>query len=167
MFTSIQSFQEEWKHEREHTQAILNGLTDQSLSQAVTASNRTLGRIAWHLVTSLHEMLSRTGLDFEAPHHDAPLPKTAAEIGESYRQASQALAQAVQQEWRDSSLNESHDMYGEQWTNAVTLNVLIKHQTHHRGQMTVLMRQAGLRVPGIYGPSLEDWSAIGMEPPEI
>lgn len=30
------------------------------------------------------------------------------------------------------------------------------HQVHHRGQMTVLMRQAGLHVPSIYGPSRDD-----------
>ena len=33
--------------------------------------------------------------------------------------------------------------------------------------MTVLMRQAGLRVPGIYGPAREDWSGMGMEPPSV
>jgi uncharacterized damage-inducible protein DinB len=31
--------------------------------------------------------------------------------------------------------------------------------------MTVLMRQAGLRVPGVYGPSQEEWSQFGMEAP--
>jgi uncharacterized damage-inducible protein DinB len=30
--------------------------------------------------------------------------------------------------------------------------------------MTVLMRQADLRVPGIYGPSREEWAAGGAEP---
>jgi len=38
------------------------------------------------------------------------------------------------------------------------------HQTHHRAQMTVLMRQAGLKVPGVYGPSREEWSQMGMPP---
>jgi uncharacterized damage-inducible protein DinB len=38
------------------------------------------------------------------------------------------------------------------------------HQCHHRGQMTVLMRQAGQKVPGIYGPAKEEWSSMGMEP---
>lgn len=58
-------------------------------------------------------------------------------------------------------------MYGETWAIGVTLSALIDHQIHHRGQMTVLMRQAGLKVPGIYGPSREDWSQIGMEPPLV
>jgi uncharacterized damage-inducible protein DinB len=44
---------------------------------------------------------------------------------------------------------------------------LIQHQAHHRGQMTVLMRQAGLPVPGIYGPSKEEWANFGMEAPKM
>ncbi|HBP64402.1 MAG TPA: hypothetical protein DD730_09030 [Desulfosporosinus sp.] len=58
-------------------------------------------------------------------------------------------------------------MYGETWTNGHTLRALIDHQIHHRGQITVLMRQAGLKVPGIYGPSREDWRQMGMKPPRI
>ncbi len=33
--------------------------------------------------------------------------------------------------------------------------------------MTVLMRQAGLTVPGIYGPSKEEWANLGMEAPKM
>ena len=58
-------------------------------------------------------------------------------------------------------------MYGETWINGDTLSALVDHQIHHRGQITVLMRQAGLKVPGIYGPSREDWNKIGMKPPLV
>jgi uncharacterized damage-inducible protein DinB len=58
-------------------------------------------------------------------------------------------------------------MYGEKWKRAQTLASLVFHQIHHRGQMTVLMRQAGLKVPGIYGPAREEWSAWGMSPPAV
>ncbi|MBK7956896.1 MAG: hypothetical protein IPK03_01545 [Bacteroidetes bacterium] len=27
-----------------------------------------------------------------------------------------------------------------------------------------MMRQAGLKVPGMYGPSKEEWEKMGMEP---
>jgi uncharacterized damage-inducible protein DinB len=33
--------------------------------------------------------------------------------------------------------------------------------------MTVLMRQAGIRVPGLYGPAKEDWAAFGQEEPPV
>jgi uncharacterized damage-inducible protein DinB len=58
-------------------------------------------------------------------------------------------------------------MYGVRWARGVTLRALLVHQTHHRGQMTVLMRQAGLRVPGVYGPAREEWSAYGMPAPQV
>ena len=32
--------------------------------------------------------------------------------------------------------------------------------------MTVLMRQAGLTVPGVYGPAKEEWAVAGMEAPK-
>jgi uncharacterized damage-inducible protein DinB len=55
-------------------------------------------------------------------------------------------------------------MYGEDWLNGLTLRILISHEIHHRGQMTVVMRQAGLRVPDIYGPTRDQWQEWGMEP---
>jgi uncharacterized damage-inducible protein DinB len=59
-------------------------------------------------------------------------------------------------------LSEVIPIYGEKWPRGLTLSILIGHQTHHRGQMTVLMRQAGLPVPGVVGPSKEEWAAMGM-----
>jgi uncharacterized damage-inducible protein DinB len=57
-------------------------------------------------------------------------------------------------------------MYGQTWKKRDVLASLILHQAHHRGQMTVLMRQAGLAVPGIYGPAREEWAAMGMAAPK-
>ena len=53
-------------------------------------------------------------------------------------------------------------MYGMTWKRGTTLSLLINHQAHHRGQMTVLMRQAGVPVVGVYGPAKEEWKAAGM-----
>jgi uncharacterized damage-inducible protein DinB len=53
-------------------------------------------------------------------------------------------------------------MYGEKWKLGKILFSLVTHQAHHRAQMTVLIRFVGLKVPGIYGPSKEEWAAFGM-----
>jgi len=58
-------------------------------------------------------------------------------------------------------------MYGEKWARGVTLHILLVHEIHHRGQMTVLMRQAGLKVPGVYGPAKEEWTQYKMPEPEV
>jgi len=167
MFKTIEEFLINWGHESESTQKILNTLTDKSLDQEVSPEDRTLGRIAWHIVTTLGEMMSRTDLVFEANPHDAAAPATAAEIAEAYRSTNEAMMTAIKEQWSDESLAELKEMYGEQWAIGKVLGILTAHQTHHRGQMTVLMRQSGLPVPGVYGPSREEWAAFGEEAPVV
>ncbi|KAB2332100.1 hypothetical protein F7731_17565 [Cytobacillus depressus] len=167
MFHSIDDFINLWGHEGNSTQKVLDALTDESLNQQVTADHRTLGRLAWHVVTSLDEMLSRTGLKFEGAKHDGPVPTSAKEIAEQYRTSNENMVAAIKAQWTDDSLKEVDDMYGEKWPKGLTLSIINSHQIHHRGQMTVLMRQAGLRVPGVYGPSLEEWGEHGMEAPTL
>jgi len=167
MFKTKEEFLVNWGQEAGSTQKILEVLTDESLGQEVSAEDRTLGRIAWHLVTTLHEMISQTGLEFSATPEDAPVPKTAAGIAEAYRTSNEAMVGAMKEQWTDETLEEIKEMYGEQWSVGTILSVLTAHQTHHRGQMTVLMRQAGLRVQGVYGPSREEWAAFGGVPPIV
>ncbi|MCZ2257716.1 DinB family protein [Sporosarcina sp. G11-34] len=167
MFKTIEEFLTNWGHESGSTQKVLNALTDESLTQEVSPDDRTLGRIAWHVVTTLDEMMSRTGLEFEGARHDTPVPASADEIAEAYRSSSAAMVAAIKGQWTDATLSEVKDMYGEQWPIATVLGILPSHQTHHRGQMTVLMRQAGLSVPGVYGPSREEWAEFGGEAPEL
>ncbi len=61
------------------------------------------------------------------------------------------MLNAVKKEWRDESLLEDVNLYGQDWKKGKVLSVLVNHQTHHRGQLTVIMRLAGLIVPGVYG----------------
>ena len=165
MYTTIEDFLEDWRGESIATQRILRGLTDASLAQRVTPEGRTLGFLGWHLVTTLAEMGGTAGLAIQGPSPEAPVPSAAADIAAAYIEASESLKEKVESGWTDAALKEEIDMYGEKWTRSMMLASLVKHQTHHRAQMTVLMRQAGLPVPGVYGPSREEWSKLGMPPP--
>jgi len=167
MFTSLAAFLETWAQEAEGTQRILDTLTDASLSQAVSADDRTLGRIAWHVVVSVPEMMEKTGLKFEGINEDSPVPATAQEIADQYRRVSAGIVTAIKEQWNDQVLAEERNMYGQMWTIGTTLQVLVFHQIHHRGQMTVLMRQAGLKVPGVYGPAREEWQQMGRQAPAV
>lgn len=166
MFTRMADFTDGWAVEREGTLKLLRTLTDASLAQPVAPGSRTLGRIAWHTVVSVGEMARHAGLAIEAPPDDAPMPAEARALVETYEKSSAQLPAAVTAAWSDEDLQGTIEMYGERWTRGKALAVLIAHQTHHRGQMTVLMRQANLPVPGVYGPSREEWTAYGMPPQE-
>ncbi|MEK4029319.1 DinB family protein [Pseudobacillus sp. FSL P4-0506] len=167
MFQTLNSFFKVWDVEAGATQKILNQLTDESLLQKVTSKNWTLGRIAWHTVTAIGVIASRTDLSFDSPNQDYPVPTSAKFISDSYRQASSALSQAVKKQWNDKSLGEIQEFFGQRMSNSDLLFFMIQHQIHHRGQMTILMRQAGLTVPGLYGPSKEEWAVIGMDTPKM
>jgi uncharacterized damage-inducible protein DinB len=166
MFRRVADFQKAWEHESASTLKVLRALTDASLAQAVSRDDRTLGRLAWHLATTPSEMMERTGLSVGGPSHDSPPPASAAAIASAYETAAKAVADGVAA-WSDATLEVEDDMYGEKWPRGLTLQSLVTHQAHHRGQMTVLMRQAGLKVPGVYGPAREEWGAYGMKPPAV
>ena len=163
MYRRVDDFLASWKSESESTLKIFSQLTDASLAQRVSPDGRTLGVLAWHLTVSIPEMLNRTGLAVEgASSGHEPAPASAAELVNAYRQAAQSAAEQIRARWTDATLVEMREMYGESWSIGFTLLALVAHQAHHRGQMTVLMRQAGLTVPGIYGPAREEWAAYGM-----
>jgi uncharacterized damage-inducible protein DinB len=163
MYRRIEDFAAAWAREAESTQRVLDTLTDASLAQPVTPTGRTLGRLAWHVVLTLPEMMGHAGLLVVGPAEDAPVP-AAADIAAAYRRAAAAVGEAVAGRWSDAMLAETVPMYGEQWPRGTVLSALVLHQAHHRGQMTVLMRQAGLRVPGVYGPAAEEWAAMRLPP---
>lgn len=164
MYLTIQEFIDDWKNESTATMKILRTLTDESLSQKVYDGGRTLGRIAWHIVYTIGEMTSKTGLGTDVIDENAEPPASAESIAIEYKKASDQMVEEVEKQWTDDMLAEKIELYGQKWSRAATLSVLVRHEIHHRAQMTVLMRQAGLPVPGIYGPSKEEWSKFGMDP---
>lgn len=166
MYSELSGFLTEWKYESESTLKIFNELTDDSLNKKFNENVRTPGRLAWHLVTTIGEMVQRSGLKFDATPEDTPVPDTTKEVCDEYKRSSDEMVSALQNEWNDESLNEEVNMYGQTWKKGTILSVLVKHQAHHRGQLTVIMRLAGLKVPGVYGPAKEEWVNMGMEAQE-
>ena len=161
MFRKIEDFRKAWEYEAESTIKLFNHLTDESLNQKVTENGRSLGFLAWHLVTTLAEMPGHVGLKIDAPL-EGETPQTIAEIASAFEKGAKSVSEEVGKNWTDETLLQEDNLYGETWTRGETLGYLLVHQTHHRGQITVLMRQAGLPVSGIYGPAKEEWQAMGM-----
>jgi uncharacterized damage-inducible protein DinB len=167
MLRKIEDFQNGWSYESALTQKVLDALTDASLSQAVNADHRTLGRMAWHLTLTMLDVAKQLSVTVDGPAMDAPVPTSAATIAEAYNGTAASLAAAIVGAWDDASLTKIENVWGMQLPRGVVLNFLMTHQSHHRGQMTVLMRQAGLVVPGIYGPAKEGWAEHGAPAPAI
>lgn len=167
MYVTISDFIKEWNREAMLTQKILDGLTDESLKQKVYPEGRTLGRIAWHLTTNIPDYLAHFGLKIDGGENTESIPTSAKEIAETFKNISLDAAKAIEEQWTDESLKQIQEAFGRKESNASILMGLIKHIVHHRGQVTVLMRQAGIKPFGVYGPPKEDWIQLGVENPPL
>jgi uncharacterized damage-inducible protein DinB len=162
MYRHINDFLTDWQQESANTNLVFTNITEETKAIKVHSGVRSLERLAWHLVQTITEMGTKAGLFDEDPLEHQPAPSTFTQITAEHQHYNGLLAHAVSTRWTDDNLAEEVDMYGQSWTKGQVLKVLVGHEAHHRSQMTVIMRMVGLRVPGLYGPSQEDWAAMGI-----
>lgn len=162
MYRKIDDFINEWAYESESTLKVFRNITSDVLNKKDYENVRSMARLTWHITITLSEMLNKSGLQVSGPDEHSEPPATMEEIISAYESSAGSVSEQVKKAWTEASLEEEVEMYGENWKKGTILNVLIKHQAHHRGQLTILMRQAGLKVPGVYGPSREDWALWNM-----
>jgi len=158
MYRKIEDFIKEWGYESESTLKLFKNITNPPLNKKDNENVRSIAVLAWHITITLSEMLNKAGLPVTGPDEHSKPPATITEIITAYESSSRSVIEQVKKLWNDTALLEEVSMYGDTWKKGTVLSVLIKHQAHHRGQLTILMRQSGLKVPGVYGPSKEEWA---------
>ena len=164
MFHKLEEFHENHLPRIAEIRKNLDNLTDESLKFVPYDNGPTIGWVAWHLVETVVEMMSRTGLELDPLPHEG-IPESAAELAAAYQAVHDGLDKAIRSSWTDESLQVADEMYGMQWKRGLTLSILMSHEYHHHGQLTVMMRLAGLPITGIFGPAREEWDQLGMEQP--
>jgi len=156
MYRTVNDFLFDWSNSASGTISVLEALTDEKLNQAIVEGHNTLGWLGWHLVTSVSFFAGQIGLNVTVPGDVNTVPNKASEIFDAYKKVSEELIKAVEEGLTDESIVEKVEAFGQLIPRGMMLSKCIEHQTHHRGQMTVLLRQAGLKVPSIMGPTKED-----------
>jgi uncharacterized damage-inducible protein DinB len=152
-----EDFLKVWEMESLSTLKVFAALTDASLPQSVVPGGYTLQSLAWHITIAAAMLPAQGGL-VPVPER-GPAPPTVAEIVAAYHKNSLALVAAVRDQTTDAALAEQINFFGRTLRRGALLSFTIMHQAHHRAQMMVLMKQAGLKVPGVYGPSEDDIKA--------
>lgn len=160
MYKTIAEFIDDWNRESSLSLKVERALTDESLSAKSDPEANTLGKIAWHLVVMIGMTGSTLGLEVLAPPRGTEAPSTAASIADAYQTAAQSLTEQASKKLTDAQLPSELAYFGRMVPMVMILQSLIRHQIHHRGQMTILMREAHVVVPGVYGPSREESAAM-------
>jgi uncharacterized damage-inducible protein DinB len=160
MYISVAEFVEDWGRESGNSLKVMRALTDASLSQRSDPEANTLGKIAWHMVLMVGAYGTAAGLEVVAPQRGTEPPASAARIADAFETAARTMGEQASKKLADGQLASEISLWGRTMTVASAFQGLVRHLIHHRGQMTVLMRKAGLVVPGVYGPSREETAAI-------
>ncbi|MBD8837222.1 DinB family protein [Paenibacillus sp. CFBP 13594] len=153
MYRQVDDFLKEWAVAVKGTLQVLQAVTDDKLEQSILEGHSTLGWLGWHLAETTGYFSHLAGLTVPMIGQDEPVPATAREIVAAYEKAAEAVKEEVAKLSNEDLLTETG--LESLATKGSLLRFLIDHQTHHRGQMTVLLRQAGLPVPPVMGPTKE------------
>src|SRR5690606_30380030 len=138
MYRTVNDFLTEWSNASAGTIRVLESITDDKLNQAIVEGHNSLGWLGWHITTAISYFTGLVGLDVQVEGDPKTVPNKAADILEAYKKVSEAVKIAVEEKLTDEKLLEEVDNHGKMTPRGAILRTLIDHQTHHRGQMTVL-----------------------------
>ncbi|PWK76602.1 putative damage-inducible protein DinB [Mucilaginibacter oryzae] len=158
MYYRIKEFLEDWAYEKGRTSKIYAMIPEEYKAVILNEKVRTLERLAFHIPQVMMQIGIQTGLLKGEELAEEPLPPAMSDINALYLDIHAKMAKAVEAQWTDGMLNDEAELYNHQWRRGDILSLLTHHEVHHRSQMTVLMRLAGLEVPELYGPVREDWA---------
>ena len=154
MYRTIEDFSKEWHMSSKGTLNVMKAITDDKMDVAIVEGHNSLGWLSWHLVQVAGAFGQFAGLQIPAPGPEMERPETMQEIIEAYEMVIDAYKKEAAS-LTNEELTKMVPAFGGEMPLGQLLRVLIDHQTHHRGQMTVLLRQAGLPVPPVMGPTKE------------
>jgi uncharacterized damage-inducible protein DinB len=159
----IDGMLQELEQEAQTTRRVLERVPDDQLSWRPHQKARTLGELALHIATvpgAVAELVASRS-PAQAPQFADPSPKSASELIPALDQ-SIAKAKKVLGGMDDGTLMATWRlMLGERELLAVPRmgmlrSVMLNHWYHHRGQLTVYLRELGVAIPSIYGPSADE-----------
>jgi uncharacterized damage-inducible protein DinB len=156
----------EFDHEVAITRRVIERVNADFLAWSPHEKSMTLGRLATHLAeilkwgqTILRDAEFDMGAGGAAPRSLASVPEMLGILDETARSVRARIAEMADPEWAVTWVFKSHGkvIFSVPRSTAFRSWVM-NHMIHHRGQLSVYLRQTGSLVPGIYGPSADEGS---------
>lgn len=153
----------EFEQEAQVTRVVLERVPGDQLGWRPHEKSMTLGQLAFHIATvpgAIAELSTRPAFDVKTV---VPRPEaTRVEEILAAHDESVATVGRVLGGMEDAALAGPWRMVdGEREVMTITRgdllrSVMLNHWYHHRGQLTVYLRQVGVPVPAVYGPSADE-----------
>jgi uncharacterized damage-inducible protein DinB len=163
---TIQEILQELDAESAATRRALARVRDEKLDWRPHEKSLSLGQLAYH-IAAIPGRIAEVAMQDTFVAGPVPRPSVGSSA-EALSLLEQSLARATE---LISAL--SDDDLGRPWRmvigdqqavlprGAVIRSVLLNHWYHHRGQLTVYLRQTEASVPSVYGPSADEMPELG------
>jgi uncharacterized damage-inducible protein DinB len=160
--SAIESLLQELEQEAQTTRRVLERVPEDRLGWKPHNKSMSLGQLALHVATTpggVAEMSQQS--PFQIPEFTQPSATSTAELMQAFDD-SIAKAREILRRMDDSALGKTWQVVdGEREimalpVGAVLRTIMLNHWYHHRGQLSVYLRQVGALVPSIYGPSADE-----------
>lgn len=151
----LKHFLEQWEREYVTTVKVLQAIPDDRLDYKPAEKSRSLRDLMWHIV-GVENFAATLALTGAYPKERLPPPATVKELLEFYERQHKALVSQVAGA-EAALLSRTVDFFSRPVpVSHILWRVLLYHQIHHRGQLSVYLRLVGAKVPSIYGPSADE-----------
>jgi uncharacterized damage-inducible protein DinB len=158
----IQSLIQELEQEAQTTRRVLERVPNDRLAWKPHDKSMSLGQLAMHVAVipgAIAELSQQS--PFQLPEFVQPSATSSAELipalDESVKKAVGILRRmddaALGKTWR--AVDGDREVMAVP-VGAVLRTIMLNHWYHHRGQLSVYLRQVGVAVPSIYGPSADE-----------
>ena len=159
----INGMLEELEQEAQTTRRVLERIPEDQMNWRPHPKARTLGEVAFHVATvpgSVAEFIASPS-PAQFPDFIDPSPPRAAELipalDESIAKAKQILGDmddaTIMATWR--MMDGEREVFALPRVSLLR-SIMLNHWYHHRGQLTVYLRQLDIPIPSIYGPSADE-----------
>jgi uncharacterized damage-inducible protein DinB len=159
----IDGMLQELEQEAQTTRRVLERVPDDQLAWRPHEKARTLGELALHvaIVPGAVAELVATQSTAQVPQFSDPRPTSASELipalDESIAKAKKILGgmddEALMATWR--MMKGERELFAVPRV-AILRSIMLNHWYHHRGQLTVYLRELDVPIPSIYGPSADE-----------
>ena len=160
--TIIQALQQELDQEAATTKRVLERVPGDHLTWKPHDKSMSLGQLSLHVATlpgSIADISKQS--PFPVPQFRQPSASSAAELVPTLEQSVAHAKQHLGTLDEASLMNMWRLVDGDREIFALPLGALFRslmfnHWYHHRGQLSVYLRQLNVPVPSIYGPSADE-----------
>jgi uncharacterized damage-inducible protein DinB len=152
----------ELDQEAQTTKRVLDRIPEDKLSWKPHPKAFSLGQLALHIASVPASVTAAAVPDtMEAPNFSQPEPKSRQEVLDTFSKSLES-ARAALKKMDDARLNSTWSLTknGKVLMSvpriAFLRSILMNHNYHHRGQLSVYLRMLDVPVPSIYGPSADE-----------